>query len=51
MRWVRRGVTTLVGLIALAFAILFGGSALLMQRDVDAALPAIKAALSSTLGS
>lgn len=43
MRWVRRGITTLVGLTALAFAILFGGSALLMQRDVDAALPAIKA--------
>lgn len=43
MRWVRRGTTTLVGLTALAFAILFGGSALLMQRDVDAPLPRIKA--------
>lgn len=43
MRWVRRGITTLVGLTALAFAILFGGSALLMQRDVDAALPAVRA--------
>lgn len=43
MRWVRRGTTTIVGLIALAFAILFGGSALLMQRDVDAPLPRIKA--------
>ena len=43
MRWVRRGTTMLVGLMALAFAILFGGSAMLMQRDVDAALPRIKA--------
>lgn len=43
MRWVRRGITTLVGLTALGFAILYGGSALLMQRDVDAALPSIKA--------
>lgn len=44
MRWVRRGITTLVGLTALGFAILYGGSALLMQRDVDAVLPAIRAA-------
>lgn len=43
MRWVRRGATTLVGLIVLVLAILFGGSALLISRDVDAALPAIKA--------
>lgn len=43
MRWVRRGTTTLVGVVVLALAILFGGSALLISRDVDAALPAIKA--------
>lgn len=43
MRWVRRGITTLVGLIALAFAILYGGSAMLMQRAVDVALPRVKA--------
>jgi len=43
MRWVRRSATTLVGLVALVLAILFGGSAVLITRDVDVALPAIKA--------
>jgi mono/diheme cytochrome c family protein len=48
MRWVRRGATTLVGLVVLVLAILFGGSALLISRDVDAALPAIKATTDPT---
>ncbi len=44
MSWVRRAITALVGFTLLALAILYGGSGLLMRRDVDASLPPIKAA-------
>ena len=43
MSWVRRGITSLILVIVLALAILFGGSALVMRRSVDAELPRIKA--------
>ncbi|MBO9582395.1 MAG: c-type cytochrome [Sphingobium sp.] len=44
MRWVRRGITTLVGLTALALVVLYGGSAMLLDRRADVELPQIKAA-------
>ncbi len=43
MSWVRRGLTSVILVIVLALAILFGGSALVMRRSVDADLPRIKA--------
>jgi cytochrome c553 len=44
MIWVRRGVRIIVFLILLTFAIIYGGTALLLGRSVNADLPAIAAA-------
>ncbi len=43
MSWVRRAITVLFGFVLVAAAILYGGSALVMRRDVNAALPRITA--------
>ncbi len=43
MKWMRRGITALAAVLLVALAGLYGGSALVMRREIAANLPSIKA--------
>ena len=44
MKWLRRGIVLLVGLVLLAAAVVFGGSEMMIRRHIPADLPRVAAA-------